>query len=210
MFNFNLIVMKRIVVLFAMVICFFYHSKAQKNDQKPTTPKEDIKVNREYDENGNLIKFDSVYSYSWSGDTTMLKSISPENLQNFFGGHFGNFPDSSFFGESFPGGIDPFFKLFGGKQDSMLIKRFGPNSHFHGFEFGNDSLAMNFNEFDDFFKDFGLNQRDSISTNSPHQKFNGFPNGSMDEMFKIFQDQMRQMEENQKEFFKENPKFKEY
>jgi hypothetical protein len=203
-------VMKRIVVLLAMAICFTFHATAQKNEQKPNTPKEDIKVNREYDEIGNLIKFDSVYSYSWSGDSTLLHSISPENFQKFFGSQFGNFPDSTIPGNSFLGGIDPFFNLFGGKQDSTLLRRFGPNSQFRGFEFKNDTMAMNFNGFDDLFENFGNTQKDSVSAKSPHQKLHGFPDGSMDEMLKMFEDQMRQFEENQKEFFKENPKLKEY
>jgi hypothetical protein len=210
MLNLKHQIMKRIVALVAITICFSYYSKAQKDVSKPNSPKEDIKVNREYDEKGNLIKFDSIYSYSWSGDSTMLQSISPENFQKFFGNHFGNFPDSTFFGNPFFGDIDPFFRQFGGKQDSILLKQFGSNSHFPDFEFRNDSLAMNFKDFDRFFEDFGLTKKDSLSAKSPHQKFNGFPNGSMDEMFKIFEDQMRQMEEQQKEFFKQNPKLKEF
>jgi len=202
--------MKRIAVIFALAICFSFHSKAQKNDQKPNTPKEDIKVNREYDENGNLIKFDSVYSYRLSGDSTLMKSISPEHFQQFFGDHFENFNDSTFLGDSFFGGIDPFFNLFSRKQDSVFLKRFGPNSNFPYFEFNNDSLAMNFKNLDDFFKDFGLTQKDSILAKSPHQKLHGLSNGSMDEMLKIFEDQMRQIEEHQKEFFNKIPKLKEF
>jgi len=202
--------MKRIAVIFALAICFSFHSKAHKNDQKPNTPKEDIKVNREYDEKGNLIKFDSVYSYSWSGDSTLMNSISPENLPELFGNHFRNFPDSAFFGGSFFGDSDPFINLFSGKPDSILLKQFGPNSHFHSFEFKNDSLAMHFKSFEDFFEDFGIAQKDTISAKSPQQKFYGFPNGSMDEMLKIFEDQMRQMEEHQKKFFNEDPKLKEF
>jgi hypothetical protein len=202
--------MKRIVVLLVMAICTIIQSKAQKNDQLSTSPKEDIKVNREYDEKGNLIKFDSVYSYSWAGDSTMLQSISPESFQNFFGSHFGNFPDSTFTGDYIFGGIDPFFKLFPGKQDSILLKQFGPNSHFHSFEFKNDSLAMNFKGIDNFFEDFDKTPNDSVTAKSPHQNSHEYPNGSMDEMLKIFEDQMRQMEELQKEFFKETPKLKEY
>lgn len=202
--------MKRHFAFLAVAMCLFLNLKAQKNDQKPIVPKEDIKVNREYDEHGNLIRFDSVYSYGWSGDSTLMKSISPENFQQLFGGHFGNFPDSAFPGGSFFGGSDPFFNLFGAKQDSVLLKRFGPNSNFPGVEFNNDSLAMNFKNPDDFYKDFGLTPNDSLSAKSPHQKLHGFQNGSMDEMLKIFEDQMRQMEEHQQQFFKENPKLKEF
>jgi hypothetical protein len=40
------------------------------NTDNKNLPKKDIKVNREYDENGNLIRYDSTYVYSWSTDST--------------------------------------------------------------------------------------------------------------------------------------------
>lgn len=43
-------------------------------------PKKDIKVNREYDENGNLIRYDSTYVYTWSSDS--IHQIHPDSLFN--------------------------------------------------------------------------------------------------------------------------------
>ncbi|NOU59381.1 hypothetical protein [Marinifilum caeruleilacunae] len=40
------------------------------NTENHTIPKKDIKVNKEYDEDGNLIRYDSTYVYSWSSDST--------------------------------------------------------------------------------------------------------------------------------------------
>ncbi len=52
---------------------------AQTNSKSTTKPQEESRVTREYDENGNLIKFDSVYVKTWSsGDsvgTEQLKEI---------------------------------------------------------------------------------------------------------------------------------------
>ena len=92
--------MKGFLFLIILTTCLFMNSAAQKTDQQAKTPKEDIKVNREYDEKGNLIKFDSIYSYSWSGDTTLMHSFSPEDFQKSFGDHFGFLSDSTVFNHS--------------------------------------------------------------------------------------------------------------
>lgn len=62
-------------------------------------PHSNFKVEREYDEDGNLIRYDSVYTYSWStfDDSTFTDSLSHVwefNFDNSFGGMF---PDHSFF-----------------------------------------------------------------------------------------------------------------
>jgi hypothetical protein len=202
--------MKKYLIFLSIALCFSINLRAQKNDQKPNSPKEDIKVSREYDEHGNLIKFDSVYSYNWSGDSTLMKSFSPENFPDLFGNHFGNFPDSAFFGDSFFGGFDPFMGIVGGTPDSTLMKKFGLNHHFQNFEFKNDSLAMNQNDFDNFFRNFGESPKDSSSEKLFRKKFGGTQNGSMDELLKMMEQQMRQMEEYQRKFFKEQPKLKEF
>jgi len=69
-------------------------------------PQKEINVTREYDENGNLIRYDSIYSYSFSGaypDTLMIDSIF-NDLRNHLGRN--NFPfsdpflDDHFFSDS--------------------------------------------------------------------------------------------------------------
>lgn len=47
-------------------------------------PKENIKVNKKYDENGNLIEYDSVYSYSYSYSGNDF-NINPDSLLRNFG-----------------------------------------------------------------------------------------------------------------------------
>jgi hypothetical protein len=192
--------MKRYFILMILTFCFVMNSTAQEKVQKRIAPKEDVKVNREYDEKGNLIKFDSVYTYSLSGDTTLLKSFSPPDFPD----QFGSVNDSTFLGNSFFDDFDPsFFSPFSQKRDSLLIKEFGLN---HNFSLKNDSLALNFKDFDDFFNNFGNHQVDSILSKSPHHsQFK-----SMDEMMKILQHQMQEMEKQHREFFKEQPKWREF
>lgn len=74
--------MKRVyIILFPLLILMPAISFAQDKKDK-NLPKKDIKVNREYDEDGNLIRYDSTYVYSWSSDST----------RNFI-------PDSTFWGK---------------------------------------------------------------------------------------------------------------
>lgn len=53
------------------------HSSNLKN-----APKEDIKVNKEYDEDGNLIKYDSTYTYIYSN--IEKDSITEDSIFNNF------------------------------------------------------------------------------------------------------------------------------
>ena len=180
---------------------------AQKDDQKPNSPKKVIQVKREYDENGNLIKFDSVYTYSWSSDTTLQKSISPDKFPEFFNGDSFRFEsDSTFWGDSFLKDFDPFFDFSHSKQDSLMMKKFGMNHRFQNFDFKNDSLAMNFKDFDDFFNNFNEVPNDSILSKIPQFK----QPQSMNELMKMLQKQMGEMEEQQRRFFKKDPKIQEF
>lgn len=93
-------------------------------------PNEQSRVNKEYDENGNLIRFDSTYVKSWSSDSTInmmdFESIQKE-LKDLMGSNF-----NGFFSDSTSTGNDPFRNLqkefFEHHQDFM-----------NGFSFGNDS-----------------------------------------------------------------------
>ena len=157
--------MKFCIALLALVFGFQLTMMAQKSKSSHATPKEDIQVNREYDENGNLIKFDSVYSYSWSGDTTLLKSITPENFSDFFDDQFCFSPDSTFFGNFLFDHFDKsFFSPFSNKKDSVMNR--------------NDSYYL-------------------------HQK-------SMNDMMKLLQQRMKEMEEHHLKFFKGQPEWKEF
>ena len=202
------IVMKRFILIPFLAIGLILNSLAQKPTQKTNSPKEEVKVNREYDEKGNLIKFDSLHSYSWSSDTTLLKSFSPKDFSDQFGDQFNFFSDSTLQGKSF---FDDFDNLlaqpYSKEQDSLLMKKFGLNPHFHNFRLNTDSLAMNLKDFNEFFN-FPDNKNDSLSSRSPHKLPLYSQPKLMDEMMKMLQQQMEQMQEYQQKLFKEDPKTK--
>lgn len=190
--------MKRFISFSFLIVCLVLDIQAQKPKKQLNSPKENSKVTKEYDENGNLTKFDSVYTYSWSGDTTLMNSLTPENFPNLFGDHFGFFPDSTFLGNSFFEDFDQFSnQAFNGTQDSVLLKKFGNHPQLPQFDFNTDSLAMNFDQFDEFFQNFDQENRDSVQSHSQiHQP------ESMDEMMKMLQQHMQEMEEQQRKMFK--------
>ncbi len=112
--------MKRFLLFFMLSFGLFANIQAQDKDQKKNQPKEDIKVNREYDEQGNLIRFDSTYTYNWSSDTTLVNSMVPPDLNQIFKDHFSFFGDNKSFGDF----DQQFLSLFGNKRDSVMLKNF--------------------------------------------------------------------------------------
>jgi len=199
--------MKSFVLFLFLNLCLIASLLAQNSDKKQNQPKENSKVTREYDEKGNLIKFDSLYTYSWSGgDTTMLKSFSPKDFPDMFGNDFGFFQDSTFKGHPFMDDFDQLFaQPFNGIRDSMLMKQFEQFHNFKNFDFPNDSIALNFNMPDNFFDENGKGKKDSISSRSPHNSLGLHPK-SMEEMMKMLQLHMQQMEEYQRKFFQKQQK----
>ena len=185
--------MKPYLLLLALMFGFQLTMKAQKSKPNQTQPKENIHVNREFDQNGNLVKFDSIYSYSWSGDTLLTDSLHPGNFAFPFGNNF-NFPsDSSFFDLPFFQGFDPFSQ----KQDS-LMKQFRLH---HPLHFKNDSIVPDSINLDDFFKQFSKNNNDSTSINAPlKNQFNFSPN-SMNKMMEMMEKQLMEMEEQDQKYF---------
>ena len=82
-------------------------------------PKEDIKVNKEYDENGNLIRYDSTYTYYYSnieGDVIAADSIF-NNFRNMFEDNY-SFSTMPYFNDLF-------------SEDGLLKYDFYKNDFFH-------------------------------------------------------------------------------
>jgi hypothetical protein len=104
---------------------FFSCSYAQTVDLG-TTPKKNnqpdvhVNVNRELDNNGNVIRYDSTYSWSWSSDSGQP---IPENFFND-SSKLGSLNKNMFFN-------DPFFNSFG--ADSTLNPSFN-DPFFNNFE----------------------------------------------------------------------------
>jgi hypothetical protein len=102
------------------------------------SPEEKSIVNKEYDENGNLIQYDSTYVWQWNSDSTFNFSFGDKfNFGKDFPGMFGEFFNDSIFGQ-FGLGKEPFFQPFG---DDDFFRRF--EHSFPGYPFERDS-AFNF------------------------------------------------------------------
>ena len=192
--------MKRFIIFFILFCGLNSINQAQDKDIKKIQPKEDIKVNREFDEQGNLIRFDSTYTYNWSNDSTFVNSILPKDFDRFFDDHFNFFNDSSFIGNSFFEDFDNlFFSPFSNKRDSALIEKFG-KTPFHSFQLKSDTVPLNSKEFDEFFGQILPHKSDSIQLKSPGKPFSSTPR-NIDEIMKMMQQHMQEMEEMQRKFF---------
>ncbi|MCX2764966.1 hypothetical protein [Aquimarina muelleri] len=94
-------------------------------------PKGTWKVDKEFDENGNLIRYDSIYSWSSDNKFDNLSSIDRDSLiQSFKSRFFTNF--EKFEDEGFE---DVF------SQDSLFSERFF-NDDFFGSSFGKDFMDI--------------------------------------------------------------------
>ena len=71
----------------------------QGGKEKNGLPDVQIDVKREYDENGNVSRYDSSYSFSWSYDGAVNMDSLFESLNNNFG--ISPFDDDEFFNRSF-------------------------------------------------------------------------------------------------------------
>ena len=199
--------MKRFSIILLLCVGLIIGLLAQNPIKKQNQPQENSKVTKEYDEKGNLTRFDSVYTYSWSGnDTTMLKSFSPKDFPDMFGNDFGFFADSTFKVHPFFDDFDQLFaQPFNGVRDSMLIKRFEQFHNFKDFDSRDDSIALNFNMPDNFFDQNSKGKKDSISSKSPRNSLGLHPK-TMEEMMQMMQMQMEKMEEYQRQFFDKQSK----
>lgn len=185
--------MKRLIVLLALGFVFQLTMNAQNSKSPKNAPKEDIKVNREYDEKGNLIRFDSIYSYSFSGDTT-LQDLKFGGFPDAFNGHFNFLSDSNFNNSFFKEFDSSVFESLSQNQDS-LMNQF---HQFHNFNLKNDSTSQQFWDLGDFFNQFQGLKNDSNST----QQFQNEFNFSTEAMMEMMQKQMQEMEKQLQQNFK--------
>ena len=126
-----------ITVALLSVSCSGQNNKAKKESTKEKQetiveqPKGDWKVNKEFDENRNLIRYDSIYSWSSDNKFDDLSLIDKDSLlksfkSKFFSGfsHFENQGFSAIF-----------------SQDSLFSKRFFSDDFF-GSNFGKDFMDI--------------------------------------------------------------------
>ena len=94
-------------------------------------PKGSWKVNKEFDDNGNLIRYDSIYSWSSNGKFDDLSTLEKDSLlKSFKSRFFTNFSDFE------NNGFDDVFS-----KDSLFSKRFF-NDDFFERDFGKDFMDI--------------------------------------------------------------------
>lgn len=132
--------MKKIAILSMVAIlnlsCNAQENKKEANLQKDSIaqaepPKGTWKVDKEFDENGNLIRYDSIYSWSSTDNLGELAQRNPDSLlQSFRSKFYRNFShiDNQRFGDLF-------------SDDSLFTKRFFDNDFFDS-DFGEDFMDI--------------------------------------------------------------------
>jgi hypothetical protein len=143
--------MKQFLILAVAVFLGFLNCNGQKYDTASgkTNPNTDIKVNKEYDEQGNLIRYDSTYTYSYSNIGT--DSLFSDSIFNSFRDHFNH---RFLFSE------DPFFKDFFFQDSVMKDDFFDDNFFMKRFKENMDQMDNLFEEMDSVKNDFFKKQID--------------------------------------------------
>lgn len=219
--------MRNFVLPILLLLATVTGSQAQQAKKNQQAPDKQISVNREYDENGNLIRFDSTYVYRWSTDSTFQFPIG-KGWEDLLGKEFFQHDWSSrFFNDSsahlppftgkFPFSFfddDDFFRGFGTLPDSVFNRHFsfrqdttffmGPDSSFllpPGF-FLPDMRGMEDLQklFDERFKSFAPND---FFSNPDRQQRRYINPEAQDEWEKLLNKQKKELEEFRKRWEKE-------
>ena len=99
--------MKRVLIISVALLLVAYifgqkNENANKNSAKHNIPQTNIKVNKEYDKNGNIVKYDSTYTSYYSnmeGDSVLNDSLI-NNFKSFFNDKY-FFSNEPFFNDYF-------------------------------------------------------------------------------------------------------------
>ncbi len=143
--------MKKSIVI-AIFLCVSVFAAEAQHQKKQEAPDHQSIVNKEYDEDGNLIKYDSTFISTWSTDTSFHFGFPADSIPFNFPGieqFMHNFWNDSLSGDfSFPN--QPFtfgfqFSPFGDDDFGSFMPPTFPDSMFsHQFPFHVDSLFFNF------------------------------------------------------------------
>ena len=159
--------MMRNIFFLLMLAGFAVGCHAQHQEPKEKTPETiqnqesplgSWKVNKEFDENGNLIRYDSVYSWSSDGQG---KALTQEEIDSLFSGlpsFFGQQGDpiNGHLAELFRN--DPYLKQFFGNDTTAMPSPFGTSPF--GKWMMNDSLWMNNPDHDQIMEEMERMHRD--------------------------------------------------
>ena len=133
-------------MIFGLITCSG-QEKGKEEKISEINPNTNVKVNKEYDENGNLIRYDSTYSYFYSsteGDTLQIDSIL-RHFRNRFNEHY-------FFSE------DPYFKELFFEDSLMPMDIFKQDFFENIFKFHRERMDTLFMDMDSlknyYFRDY--------------------------------------------------------
>lgn len=139
--------------LVTLLVFFFFPSLQAQQPDTLKGPDIHIKVHTDRDDQGNIIRYDSAYSYSWSSTGDSIPRIIDSLLQghDLFPHHFWPFRPGMLMPDSLPGYIispfdfnsDPFFYGFTDTTFYKSIERFFEEfrkGFYHGHAFPQDSL----------------------------------------------------------------------
>lgn len=151
-----------------------------RTDSVPANPKVDIKVRKKYDKDGNVIGYDSTYSYIYVSPGGATQDINLDSLMQKFKPMLYN-----------QGGNllqDPFEDFF--NNDSLLNQNFFDN---HFFE----------NQFDQDMFDFRamMQKMDSIRNEFFKNELPFYPNSNGSNKLKIPQSKKKQSKKTEEEFY---------
>jgi hypothetical protein len=155
-----------LIVLIVSVGLFFLNKPCfaqDLNKEKQKKPDVKIKVNKEFDDKGNITRFDSTYSYSWSGNGQI-----PSNLDSLFKG----------FNHSFKSD----------RNIDSLLNQLGFSNSFNDNDFFSQPFFDQNMQFEDFFNQSPF-RIDSLLSNH----HNGLVGHDFDEMMKHQQQLMEQL-----------------
>ena len=135
------IIIISLVLPMTILSCNGQNTKNEKLSDRGIQPEEKISVTKEYDDKGNLIEYDSTYSYFYS-DTSDSNSRN-NNYSQF----------KSYFNKSYTFSNQPFFNNFF-FPESLLMSDFYRKSFFY------DRFIMNKAGMDSLFRQMDLMKND--------------------------------------------------
>ncbi|WP_036380281.1 hypothetical protein [Muricauda sp. MAR_2010_75] len=151
--------MKKFVLLSLLsLVCFGCNGQEKESEEKKEDqslaeqPKGSWKVNREFDENGNLIRYDSIYSWSSSEYMDDLAQMDRDSLLESFRSRF-----SRSFSHFNHNGFPNFFE-----EDSLFTK------HFFEDDFFESPLGKDFMDLDKIQKRMEAMQRKFLEQYAPN------------------------------------------
>jgi hypothetical protein len=96
--------MKRFAVIFCLLVAFSCQRQSNKTfaqldrpvPDSTSNPKSEVHVNKKYDDKGNLIRYDSSYSYRYVSPDKIVKNIETDTLFRHFKSYYYPEWDSAF------------------------------------------------------------------------------------------------------------------